>query len=175
MATNKQIQCIYSLGTALGIKGKGHDDMLHTLVYSITGKESVKELNDKEFSEVQAELLERMKLANPNHPEHKVKNKPKKTDDTEIGCNGMATTEQQNLCWRYIFRLRELDPNPDSASAYERFKGALWKVCGINIVSKKEPFRAVTQEDCSKLIEQLKRYVNTAERRAKRGEKCART
>lgn len=62
-----------------------------------------------------------------------------------------------------------------SASAYERFKGALWKVCGINIVSQKEPFRAVTQEDCSKLIEQLKRYVNTAERRAKRGEKCAGT
>lgn len=91
MATKKQIQSIYSLGTALGIKGKGHDDMLHNLVYSITGKESIKELNNKEFSAVQTELLERMKLANPNHPEHKVKKRPREIDDTEIGNNGMAT------------------------------------------------------------------------------------
>ncbi|MBR1724938.1 MAG: hypothetical protein IJ723_07990 [Ruminococcus sp.] len=52
MATKEQIRKIYALGGELGIKGKGHDDLLHELIYGITGKESVRELNDSEVRAV---------------------------------------------------------------------------------------------------------------------------
>lgn len=175
MATKEQIKRIYGLGTGLGIVGKDRDDMLHELVYSITGKESVKDLDDNDFKTVQNELINRMKLADPNHPLYKSKpKKNSKSENEEIGCNGMATSEQQNLCWRYCYRLKELDPNPKSADVGDRLIGAIDKILGVT-ASKKQPFRWIDQEQCSKLIEQLKRYVNTAERRAKRGEKCAET
>lgn len=160
MATKEQIKRIYGMGAALGIKGSDKDDLLHDLVFGITGKTSVKELNDKEAQSVISELIHRMRFGNPGRPK-----KSKKVPD---GNYGMATKEQQNLCWRYCYRLKELDPNPDSADVGDRMAGAVRKVCGTNIVTKEDPFRCVTQESCAKLIEQLKRYVNTAERRAKR-------
>lgn len=169
--TKEQIKRIYGLGAGLGIVGKNRDDMLHEVIFSITGKESVKELTDSDFKAVQAELIHRMKFADPNHKPHKVKRKP---DRSEIGNNGMATPEQQRLCWRYCYRLKELDLSPRSADVGDRLLGAIGKVLGVT-ASKKEPFRWIDQEQCSKLIEQLKRYVNTAERRTKRGEKCAGT
>lgn len=173
MATKEQIKRIYGLGAGLGIVGKDRDDMLHEVIYSITGKESVKELNDSEFKAVQAELISRMRFADPNHPLHNAK--PKKQKNEEIGCNGMATPEQQRLCWRYCYRLKELDPDTKSADVGDRLLGAIDKVLGVT-ASKKQPFRWIDQDQCSKLIEQLKRYVNSAERRAKRqGEKCAGT
>lgn len=169
--TKEQIKRIYGLGAGLGIVGKDRDDMLHEVIFSITGKESVKELTDGDFKAVQTELISRMKLADPNHKPHKIR---KKTDNTEIGNNGMATPEQQKLCWRYCYRLKELDRNPKSADVGDRLLGAIDKVLGVT-ASKKEPFRWIDQEQCSKLIEQLKRYVNTAERRAKRGERSVGT
>lgn len=173
MATKEQIKRIYGLGAGLGIVGKDRDDMLHEMIFSITGKESVKELDDSEVKAVQAELISRMRFADPNHPLHNTK--PKKQKNEEIGCNGMATPEQQRLCWRYCYRLKELDPDTKSADVGDRLLGAIDKVLGVT-ASKKQPFRWIDQDQCSKLIEQLKRYVNSAERRAKRqGEKCAGT
>ncbi len=157
MATKEQIRKIYALGGELGIKGKGHDDLLHELIYGITGKESVRELNDSEVRAVLSEMYKRKPAA-----------AKRKKSDKEPGDNGMATNEQQALCWRYCYRLKELDPNPESADVFERLAGAIRKVCGTNMVPKTDPFRWVDQDNCSKLIEQLKRYVNTAERRAKR-------
>lgn len=160
MAAKEQIRKIYAIGTQLGIKGKGREDLLHELVYGVTGKNSIGELTDKEANAVLSELYKRL----PSAPKTKRKSK----DDDELGYNGMATPDQQRLCWRYCYRLKELDSNPDSAEVFERLKGAITKVCGTNIIPTGDPFHCVTQEQCSKLIEQLKRYVNTAERRAKR-------
>lgn len=170
MATKEQIKRIYGLGAGLGIVGKNRDDALHELVYSCTGKDSVKELDDTDFRRVEGELLTRMRYSNPHHPKHKTKSKSK-----ELGNDGMATKEQQALCWRFCYRLKELDPNPNSADVGDRLVGAIEKILGIT-ATKKQPFIWVNQEQCSKLIEQLKRYVNTAERRAKRqGDKVAGT
>lgn len=160
MATKEQIRRIYGMGAVLGIKGSDKDDLLHDLVFGITGKTSVKELEDKEAQLVIAELIHRMQFGNPD--------RSKKSTKNSDGSYGMATKEQQNLCWRYCYRLKELDPNPDSADVGDRMVGAIRKVCDTNIVAKEDPFRCVTQESCAKLIEQLKRYVNTAERKAKR-------
>ena len=157
MAAKEQIRKIYAIGTQLGIKGKGRDDLLHELVYGVTGKSSVSELTDKEAAAVLSELYKRQ----PPSPS-------KRDKDSEPGSFGMATPEQQRLCWRLCYRLKELDPNPDSAEVFERLKGAITKVCGTNIIPPETPFRCVTQDKCSKLIEQLKRYVRSAERKAKR-------
>lgn len=165
MATKEQIRRIYGMGAVLGIKGSDKDDLLHELIYGITGKTSVKELNDKEAQSVISELIHRMRFGNSDSSKTK---SPKKRKSENDGSYGMATKEQQNLCWRYCYRLKELDPSPDSADVGDRMVGAIRKVCGTNIVTKEDPFRCVTQEACAKLIEQLKRYVNTAERRAKR-------
>ena len=159
MAAKEQIRKIYAIGSKLGIRGKGRDDLLHELVYGITGKNSISELSENEAKAVLSELYKRQ----PPDPEPK-----KKERDEELGYNGMATPSQQKLCWRYCYRLKELDPSPDSAEVFDRLKGAIIKVCETNIIPAEDPFRCVTQEQCSKLIEQLKRYVNSAERRAKR-------
>lgn len=158
MATKEQIRKIYALGGELGIKGNGHDDLLHELICGITGKDSVRELNDSEVRAVLSEMYKRKPAA---------ANSRKKTEK-EPGDNGMATKEQQALCWRYCYRLKELDPDPESADVYDRLAGAIRKICDTNIIPKTDPFRCVDQKSCSMLIEQLKRYVNTAERRAKR-------
>ena len=159
MATKEQIRKIYTLGSELGIKGRGHEDLLHELVSGITGKRSIKDLTESEVKEVMSELYKR-----------KTKPAPKKsnTDNAELGSNGMATPSQQRLCWRYCYRLKELDPNKESAGVFKRLEGAIKKVCGTNIIPQNDPFRCVTQQEAAKLIEQLKRYVNTAEKQKKR-------
>jgi hypothetical protein len=165
MATKEQIKRIYGMGAVLGIKGSGKDDLLHELIFGMTGKTSVKELDDKEAQSVVSELIHRLRFGNPDSPKTETKSNNKSEPD---GNYGMATPEQQKLCWRYCYRLKELDPNPNSADVGDRMVGAIRKVCGTNMTPKEDPFRCVTQESCAKLIEQLKRYVNTAERKAKR-------
>lgn len=169
MATKEQIRRIYGMAAALGIKGSGKDDLLHEMVYGLTGKTSIKELTDKDVQSVMGELVHRMRFAEA--PIKSKKLKKQEADNEEIGNYGMATKEQQRLCWRYCYRLKELDTKPQPTDVGDRMVGAIKKVCNTNIVSKEEPFRCVTQEDAAKLIEQLKRYVNTAERRAKRSGK----
>ena len=157
MAAKEQIRKIYAIGSELGIKGHGNDDLLHELVYGITGKQSIKELNDKEAKAVLKELYRRKPSA------------PKKPAKAE-GNNGMATNAQQRYCWVLIYRLCEADPKPDKEPV-ERLIGAIIKYGGTNICTKEDPFSHVTQENCAKLIEFLKRAVNTAEKRAlRRGE-----
>lgn len=163
MATREQIRKIYAIGSALGIKGTDRGDLLHELVYSVTGKDSIKELSEDEARAVLKELYSRQPAGSKPAPKRRKKQEPRE----QLGNDGMATREQQALCWRYCYRLRELDPRPNSAEAADRLLGAIDKVLGVT-ASKKEPFRWVDQEQASKLIEQLKRYVNTAERQARR-------
>lgn len=170
----QQIKRIYGLGAALGIVGKDRDDELHTLVAGVCGKESVSSLTDEEFSEVERELLSRLRLGHAKHPPLKrlepeskaSKHSPLKRPEPESKAPGMITEQQMSLAWRYIYRLRELDV-PGSAEVGDRMIGAIAKVLGIT-ASKSDPFIWVTQEDASKLIEQLKRYVASAERKARR-------
>jgi len=159
MAAKEQIRRIYAIGAQLGIKGQGHDDLLHELVRGITGKDSIKELTDAEARSVLTELYKRQSSA------PKKQNKKKKAD-TE-GNNGMASKAQQRYCWALIYQLCELDPKPD-VEPVERLLGAIRKKGGTNICTKDDPFSHVTQENCAELIEFLKRCVNTAKRQAKR-------
>ncbi|MCM1009022.1 MAG: regulatory protein GemA, partial [Ruminococcus flavefaciens] len=137
-------------------KNGSKEDPFHQLVYGLTGKEHVSELNPSEARTVQAELQERMRLKNHNKP---LKKKKSAKEDVP----GMMTAAQQGLAWRLVYRLDELEPT--AASVPERLIGAIEKILGI-IASRTDPFRWVDFDDGTKLIEHLKRYVRSAERRA---------
>jgi hypothetical protein len=145
MASTKQL---YTLASELGLVDKFQkEDAFHILVYAVTKKQHVNELTEKESDEVLKNLLKR-----------------KKSEKKTVA--GMMTVQQQKLAWRLIYRLAELDPN-ENVTVSERLVGAIKKVLGIT-PSRRDPFRWVNFSDGSKLIEYLKRYVRSAENKAKK-------
>lgn len=148
---------LYALANSLGLVESGNkEDPFHQLVYGLTGKEHVSELAPEEARAVQAELQERMRLKNHDKPLKK-----KKTAKEDVP--GMMTAAQQGLAWRLVYRLDELEPT--AASVPERLIGAIEKILGIT-ASRSDPLRWVDFDNGTKLIEHLKRYVRSAERRA---------
>lgn len=139
------------------------EDNRHALIYGVTGKESLTELNDSETKAVIHELMERMKLQNRNAP---LENRKPKTYNPPVA--GMMTPEQQSLAWRLVYRLIELDANASRATAAERMAGAIKKELGITTVPGKDIFKWVSFDDGAKLIEKLKRYVRSAENKTRR-------
>ena len=145
MASAKQL---YTLASELGLVDKFQiEDEFHILVYAITKKRHINELTEKESDEVLKNLLKR-----------------KKKEQKSVA--GMMTTAQQKLAWRLVYRLAELDPN-ENAAVSERLVGAIKKVLGIT-PSRRDPFRWVNFNDGARLIEYLKRYVKSAENKAKK-------
>ncbi len=150
LITKKQIQILYALGSKTGTLENGNkDDDLHIIVSRITGKSSIKELTQKEYKLVVDEL----KAFLPND-KGKVENKPT-----------LITEKQKSLAWRFVYRLIELDATESKATAGERMLGAINKVLKKGVTDVKAPFKDITQEEGEKLIENLKRYVRSAERK----------
>lgn len=160
--SKEQIKRIYALGSAIGILESGNkDDDLHALVYSIAGKESVKALSEGEFKKVEKALMDKMKIYRDNKAP---KPREKSKDETVAG---MMTKAQQTKAWKLIYELIALDPRGGSATAGERMVGAIRKILNIQADVKK-PFAWISFEQGSFLIEQLKRYVASAESKSKR-------
>jgi hypothetical protein len=152
---------LYALASGLGmVEHNNKEDAFHQLVYGITGKEHISELTSSEANAVQRELQNRMRLRNRDIP-------LKKRESHKKEVPGMMTVSQQKKAWSLVYRLDEIEPK--EIPVVERLLGAIEKILGIT-ASKNEPFRWINFDDGSKLIEQLKRYVRSAERRAaKRG------
>lgn len=161
MLDNIQIRSIYALGAAAGMKGIGRDDGLHALVYEMTGQESIKRMDNGQYLAVRNKLLRRQKLANREQPLKKNKDRQA---DTALG---MMTREQIGIAWRLIYRLMELDPSDRTAGV--RMCGAIKKILGMS-VDTSNPFKWISTSGGSKLIENLKRYVRSAERKALRAQ-----
>ncbi|NCB52451.1 MAG: DUF1018 domain-containing protein [Clostridia bacterium] len=158
--TKGQIQRVYALASGIGILERGsHDDDLHALVYRLTGKTSISELTDQDFRLVERELMQLMRLS--EHPAP-LKTTGRKKDEEAAG---MMTRAQQGLAWRLIYRLGELDGS--KAAPGDRMCGAIKKILNID-AGLEAPMRWVSFDNGAKLIEQLKRYVRSAERRAKK-------
>ena len=90
----------------------------------------------------------------------------KKRSKEKKNVPGMMTVAQQKKAWSLVYRLDEIEPK--NVPVVERLIGAIEKILGIT-ASKDEPFRWVNFDDGTRLIEQLKRYVRSAERRAAKG------
>lgn len=148
MATAPQIRAIYALGSKLGINQNNREDNLHQLVYSITGKESIKGLTNYEAARVQSEL------ANMERKVHAADIPP-----------GKMTAEQQNYVKYLIFRLQKLSPS--NAPYGERMRSTVKKIIDMDINPYCDnPFRMVTVKQGIKLIDTLKKYVASAEKKA---------
>lgn len=153
MATAPQIRAIYALGSKLGINQNSREDNLHQLVYSITGKESIKGLTNYEAARVQSEL---------SRIEGMGEKQNKKSIDVPPGKMSEA---QQKKAWSLIYKLQEIAPS--SASPAERMRGAVKKIIDMDINPYCDnPFRMVTVKQGIKLIDTLKKYVASAEKKA---------
>ena len=162
--TAAQRKAIFGMCKSLGMS----EEDRRALVFGVTGRVSTKELTDSQTEAVIGELRKRCGTdAAP--PE---KRNPKAYKPAEPG---MMTTEQQSLAWRYIYRLRELDEKPmlhedgTPVTPGERMAGAIRAILGNNMAKPGEDiFCRVHFVEGMRLIEGLKRYVDSAEKRAKR-------
>ncbi len=152
---------LYALASSLGMveRNNNREDAFHQLVFGITGKSHVSELTAVEANAVQRELQERMRIRNRDVP---LKHKSQRKKDVP----GMMTVSQQKKAWSLVYRLDELEPK--EVPVIERLLGAIEKILGIT-ASKSDPFRWINFDDGTRLIEQLKRYVRSAERKAFKG------
>lgn len=158
--TAQERKSIFAFCRELGI---GEDDR-HALIYSVTGKESTTELTPDETHQLIHELTERLKLKNRTKPLEERKPRAYKPQVA-----GMITINQQRMAWALIYRLMELDGVAvDKSMAGKRMAGAIRKELGVTTVEGTDIFRWVSFDDGAKLIEKLKMYVRSAERRTKR-------
>lgn len=146
MLSKQEIKRLYGLASQAGIVDSqlGHDDDLHLIVYSVSGKESVKELTKKEYREVIRRIDSLL------------------TDDAE---GGMITYNQQRYAWGLMSELMKLSPS--NATKKQRMAGVVSKALGITS-SPKNPLLWVDKKNGQKLIEVLKGYVKTEKRKAER-------
>lgn len=161
--TAAQRKAIFGMCKNLGMS----EDDRRALIFSVTGKESTKELTGSQTEEVIRELRKRCGDSSAP-PEKRNPNayKPAEAD--------MITPKQQSLAWRYIYRLRELDEKPmlhedgTPVTPGERMAGAIRAILGNNMAKPgEEIFYRVHFDEGMRLIEGLKRYVDSAEKRRK--------
>lgn len=161
MIKKNQIQRIYAMGARLGILESGNrDDMLHTVVYRITQKESIRSLTEDEYYKVVKQLAEQLKIQNLEAPPAK----PYKAKKYEESGRGMMSEGQQRKVWRLMYQLEKFDEKPSAASLGDRLCGIIRKEIHIDCVAKL-PFRWLTYQQGVKLIEILKKYIANAQRR----------
>lgn len=163
--TEAQRKAIFGRSKELGM----NNEELHLLVYSVSKQESMKELTDRQAEAVIRELDRRR--TNRTLPPEKRNPKAYKP-----AVPGMMTPAQQSLAWRLVYRLQELDDKPKTHSdgklytVGERMAGAIYKITGNNMAEPGEDiFVRVNFDEGEKLIEGLKRYVKSAERKAAKG------
>ena len=158
--TVQQRKTIFGLSKGLNM----NTDELHLLVNGLTGKESLKELS---YNQVEIVIRELRSRTHHSSDQLAAERKPRPQS-----VPGMMTAEQQSLAWRLMYHLQELDEKPrfhengTSVTVGERMAGAIEKILGITAMAGRDIFKWVSFEDGSKLIEYLKRYVRSAEKRA---------
>ncbi len=151
-----QIRKFYAIGHTLGIVDpKEPEDELHALVRGITGKDSIRELTYREAGMVLARL-EGLQKAPPER-------KPGKPKEHRSRPGGI-TSGQQKKVWALMYRLKACDPVPCSAGLGDRLCAVIRKELGVDALAR-DPFAWVTFEQGNALIEMLKRYVASSEKK----------
>lgn len=150
--TLPQIRHIYGSARELGID----DEVLHSLVYSVTGKEHIKSLTMSEAISV----IDRLKGDNAAAA-HKPKSHKKVQEDKPRA--GMASTAQIKKVYRLMYELQSLDEvNMPSATINKRLRGVLKKYNKIDDV------RFLTAKEAWKVIEELKNMVENVEKKIRK-------
>lgn len=163
--TPQQIQRIYGMGAVLGILDSGDKrDNLHLLVEAITGKDSIRALTEEEYNAVVHELAERIRVQNLGKPPAK----PRRTAKYEEQPGGMSEGQQRKV-WHLMYELKKFDRKKSETPLGERLCGIVKKATGVDALPEK-PMIWLTYEQGSELIETIKRYIRSAERRAMKGD-----
>ena len=144
---------LYAVASLAGLVEPGNkEDPFHQIVYSVTGKTSVKDLSEREMKQVESEIKIRIgeKVSGK-----KVKNQEK--------IAGMMSPAQQSLAWRLMYQIQRYDVKMSDKTVGARLAGIVRKTLKIS-ASDTDPLKWVTAENGNKLIETLKRYVKSAEK-----------
>ena len=160
MLKPQQTLRIYAMAARLGVLESGNkNDMLHTIVYRLTQKESIRSLDENEYKTVVSELAERLKLQNLTEPP-----KPYKKKKYEDSGRGKMSDGQRRKVWQLMYQLEKYDTEPTTAKLGDRLCGIIKKELNIDCTSK-QPFRWLTYNQGVTLIEKLKKYIDSAQRR----------
>lgn len=104
MLKPQQTQRIYAMAARLGVLESGNkNDMLHTIVYRLTQKESIRSLDENEYKTVVSELAERLKLQNLTEPP-----KPYKKKKYEDSGRGKMSDGQRRKVWQLMYQLENM-------------------------------------------------------------------
>lgn len=148
------IRNLYAIASNAGLVEHGNkEDPLHLIIYSVTGKTSVKDLTKREMKMVESEIFRR---TNNNVSGDKIKNQEAVPD--------MMSPAQQSLAWRLMYQIRQYDLKVSDKTIGERLAGVVRKTLKIS-ASDTEPLKWVNAENGNILIETLKRYVRNAEKK----------
>lgn len=151
----KMTQKLYAVAAELHLLERGNpEDPFHLIVYRITGKEHVSELNQKEENAVLTELLAYQ--TNSDYSGSKIRNQ-------EAVLN-MMSPAQQSFAWRLMYQIQSYDLHPNHKTIGERLAGVVKKELDIT-ASGTEPLKWVNKKNGNILIEALKRYATSAERK----------
>lgn len=165
MITAAQIQRIYGMGATLGILDSGNkDDMLHSLVNSITGKDSIKQLTNDDYKAVVRELAVRIKTSQLSAPP----SKPHRTVKHYESGQGKMTEGQQRKVWYLMYQLKACDNQINTASLGDRLCGIVKRQFEVDVTAK-APLKWLSYEQGNQLIEIIKNYCKSAERKVMRG------
>lgn len=153
MITKEQIKTIYRMGAALGMVGRHKDDPLHDMVSGLTGKQSVSKLSGAEAAKIIGELKHRLRYTGTDAPA------------PTHHLPGGVTVGQQRKILALMCELRKLDETPISATIEERVAGIIRKELQITAPAK-DIYVWMSYRDGSKLIEIIKGYLASAQRKA---------
>lgn len=140
----------WEIKSLYGIAAKGDlldrhadEDDLHVIVRTLTGKESIKKLTRSEYLKVYHEI--------------------KRLVDGDRANQDRIDQLQIDKAWALMYEIIELS-RESKASAGKRMCGAIKKICQKD-AHPQDPFRFLSGRDLWRLIEQLKRYVVSLEKR----------
>lgn len=148
-----QIRKIYTIASALGMKGSDKDDALHDLVSGMTGKTSVRELSYADACRVIGELEARQGTPPPR----------KSGRPLRRSTPGRVSEGQQRKIWALMYQIETASPS--TAPLGDRLCAIIKKELGIEAFPR-DPFAWVDYKGGNKLIETLKGYVKTARKKA---------
>ncbi len=145
MIRSWEIKSLYAMAAVGGLVDKNSDeDELHLIVRRLTGKESIKKLTRSEYFRVHQEI-------------------DRIVNDKSDG--GRIDEEQIKKAWALMYRIAEL--SPFDVSVGDRMCGAIKKICKVD-AHPKDPFRFINSQNLWRLIEQLKRYVESLEKKSEK-------
>lgn len=139
-----QTKKIYAIANALGFVDRTdkENDVLHMIIHSQTGKTSTKDLTYREANAIIAYLEKQQ-----NQTVHEV-----------------MSQGQKKKCWQLMYELQSLDVEPNLTPVGERLAGIIERQFKVKSTPQRI-FNHLSKDDGNQLIEILKNYIKTAERR----------